>query len=241
MTTCGNKKKKMAEARLKAGRKRLADVILELQASPSFDSTVLQQQLMEVSFCMVQQAPDYAAQVHSISHKILRSSESLAEKRLWNKQVDGVLCGMDEPCMSSSSSSSSSEDEDMQENCSQVPMMQSCADTEVSEVRSSNVVPMIAKLKKEKIMPIKKDALEVVSNLLSGARVSVCQGKACSKRGSAQLMEELSMHAEEGVEVMPCKCLDKCKAGPNLEVTVGAEKRIVAVNAPAQKVLVSMP
>ncbi|EIE26556.1 hypothetical protein COCSUDRAFT_64551 [Coccomyxa subellipsoidea C-169] len=119
--------------------------------------------------------------------------------------------------------------------------LKSCADTEVSEVRSSNVVPMIAKLKKEKIMPIKKDALEVVSNLLSGARVSVCQGKACSKRGSAQLMEELSMHAEEGVEVMPCKCLDKCKAGPNLEVTVGAEKRIVAVNAPAQKVLVSMP
>lgn len=48
MTTCGDKKKKMAEARLTAGRKRLADVILELQASPSFDSTVLQQRLKEV-------------------------------------------------------------------------------------------------------------------------------------------------------------------------------------------------
>ena len=50
VTTCGNKKKKVAEARLKAGRKRLADVILELQAAPSFDSTRLQQQLKEVRF-----------------------------------------------------------------------------------------------------------------------------------------------------------------------------------------------
>ena len=48
VTTCGSKKKKMAEARLKAGRKRLADVILELQGSLSFDATVLQERLQEV-------------------------------------------------------------------------------------------------------------------------------------------------------------------------------------------------
>jgi uncharacterized protein HemX len=38
----------MAEARLKEGRKRLADVILELQASPTFDKTALQQRLEQV-------------------------------------------------------------------------------------------------------------------------------------------------------------------------------------------------
>lgn len=143
---------------------------------------------------------------------------------------------------SSSSSSSSSEDEDMQEGCSQASMqMQSCADTEAPQTGSSNVVPMNTKLKGEKVVPVKEDALEVLSNLPSDATIRVCQGKACLKRGSANLLGELSMHAEKVVEVMPCKCLDKCKSGPNLEVSVGAEKRIVTVNASAQKVLVSLP
>ncbi|BDA40843.1 hypothetical protein COCOBI_01-4970 [Coccomyxa sp. Obi] len=197
--TCGSKKKKMAEARLKAGRKRLADVILELQGSPSFDATVLQQRLQE---------------------------------------VDGVLCGENEPCMSSSSSSSSeSEEEDMQGITSDAPMMQKCTEPALPEARSSNVVPLNTKLMNGKAMPAKEDALEVLSSLPSGATVRVCQGKACIRRGSAQLLEELSSHAEKGVELMPCKCLDKCKTGPNIEVSFDAEKRIVAVNSPAQKIL----
>ena len=44
---CGSKKKK-AEKRVKDGRKRLADVIQELQTSTSFDRDNLQSRLQEV-------------------------------------------------------------------------------------------------------------------------------------------------------------------------------------------------
>lgn len=202
VTTCGSKKKKMAEARLKAGRKRLADVILELQGSPSFDATVLQQRLQE---------------------------------------VDGVLCGENEICMSSSSSSSSeSDNEDMQGMTSCAPMMQACTEAALPVARSSNVVPLNTKLKNTKAMPAKEDALEVLRSLPVGATVRVCQGKACVKRGSTQLLEELSSQAESGVELMPCKCLDTCKTGPNIEVSFDAETRIVAVLSPAQKILAAV-
>ena len=44
---CGSKKKK-AEKRVKEGRKRLADVIQELQTVTAFDPTSLQSRLEEV-------------------------------------------------------------------------------------------------------------------------------------------------------------------------------------------------
>ena len=44
---CGSKKKK-AEKRVKEGRKRLADVIQELQTVTAFDRTILQSRLEEV-------------------------------------------------------------------------------------------------------------------------------------------------------------------------------------------------
>lgn len=161
---------------------------------------------------------------------------------LWVKQVDGVLCGENEPCMSSSSSSSSeSDNEEMQGMTSGAPMVQQCTEVTLPEARSSNVVPLNAKLKNRKAMPAKEDALEVLKSLPAGATVRVCQGKACIKRGSAQLLEEMSSHTEKGVELMPCKCLDTCKTGPNIEVSFDAEKRIVAVNSPAQRILAVLP
>ena len=48
LTVCGGKKKK-AEKRVKEGRKRLGDVIKELQESSTFDRSVLQSRLEEVS------------------------------------------------------------------------------------------------------------------------------------------------------------------------------------------------
>ena len=157
------------------------------------------------------------------------------------KQVDGVLCGENEPCMSSSSSSSSeSDNEDMQGMTSGAPMVQKCMEAAMPVARSSNVVPLNAKLKNGKAMPPKEDALEVLKSLPSGATVRVCQGKACMKRGSAQLLEDMRSHAE-GVQLMPCKCLDTCKTGPNIEVSFDAEKRVVAVNSPAQRILATLP
>lgn len=51
---CGSGKKKkikMTEARLKEGRRRLADVISDLQSTSTLDAVSLQEQLKEVSQC----------------------------------------------------------------------------------------------------------------------------------------------------------------------------------------------
>ncbi|CAL5227233.1 g10157 [Coccomyxa viridis] len=183
---CGSKKKK-AEKRVKDGRKRLADVIQELQTSTSFDRDNLQSRLQE---------------------------------------IDTVLCG---DCKESTSSSSSSEDE-----CLEAEM----GNTKSSESmpgEASNVVPMRSKLRADKVLkreaPI--SAAELVKGLPEGASVRVCQGKACQKKGSVGLMTALQESGASCADSMvACKCLDKCKLGPNVAVTVNGSKQVVQVAAP---------
>ncbi|CAK0757602.1 hypothetical protein CVIRNUC_002554 [Coccomyxa viridis] len=181
---CGGKKKK-AEKRLKEGRKRLADVIQELQTVTAFDQTRLQSRLEE---------------------------------------IDTVLCG---EC-ASSSSSSSSEDEGMSD------MMQASESADAPHEAVSNVVPLPSKVKAEKGMGAvtRQSAAELVLDLPEGASVSVCQGKTCLKRGSNVLMAELQSAGATAASVTACKCLDKCKLGPNVEVAINGKRQIVQVHSP---------
>lgn len=47
-------------------------------------------------------------------------------------------------------------------------------------------------------------------------RILVCQGKACMAKGALQVLQAAShaTAASPGIEVIPCKCLGKCKQGP---------------------------
>lgn len=68
---------------------------------------------------------------------------------------------------------------------------------------------------------------------LHAARVEVCMGKACSKRGAAQVLAELQRSG--GVSVSGCtKCMGKCKAAPNVRVTPsGGQGRLYGGVSPA--------
>ena len=59
----------------------------------------------------------------------------------------------------------------------------------------------------------------------------VCQGKACSKHGSAGLMALLQEAGVPALSVTACKCLDKCKLGPNVEVVADGSKQVVQVTS----------
>jgi hypothetical protein len=52
------------------------------------------------------------------------------------------------------------------------------------------------------------------------AFISVCQGKACCRAGSAVVLQELEgiAQAHAGLEVATTRCLDRCKQAPSLEV-----------------------
>jgi len=64
------------------------------------------------------------------------------------------------------------------------------------------------------------------------ATISVCQGKACCKAGSAAVLQELSGIAEAnaGLEVATTKCLDRCKQGPTLAVSNPGSDPLVCVS-----------
>ena len=62
------------------------------------------------------------------------------------------------------------------------------------------------------------------------ARVSVCQGKTCSKRGARELLEAARREAEAHgghVAVSSCKCLDQCKKGPNISVRAPGGRPVI--------------
>lgn len=61
------------------------------------------------------------------------------------------------------------------------------------------------------------------------ARVEVCQGKSCAKRGAADLLRQASAAGagRPGVQVSGCKCLGKCKQGPAVRVRSGRERPTV--------------
>lgn len=54
----------------------------------------------------------------------------------------------------------------------------------------------------------------------AAGRVLVCQGKACVRKGALQVLQAVShvTAASPGIEVLPCKCLGKCKQGPAMRV-----------------------
>lgn len=60
----------------------------------------------------------------------------------------------------------------------------------------------------------------------------VCTGKACAKRGSAVLLAALQECGTGAASTTACKCLDKCKTGPNVEVLIDGSKQIVQIASP---------
>ncbi|CAM9002927.1 unnamed protein product [Rhodiola kirilowii] len=55
---------------------------------------------------------------------------------------------------------------------------------------------------------------------LGGKKVEICIGGKCRKSGGCQLLEQIHKRAEkEHVEVVGCKCMGKCKNGPNLRLS----------------------
>lgn len=62
-------------------------------------------------------------------------------------------------------------------------------------------------------------------------RVLVCQGKACMRKGALQVLQAAShaTAAAPGVEVLPCKCLGKCKQGAAMRVRTEQQQRSTLV------------
>lgn len=80
------------------------------------------------------------------------------------------------------------------------------------------------------------------SNTLGTATISVCQGKACRKRGSDRVMAALqhSTGDVDNVQLTGCKCLGQCKRGPAVKVEMPTGQKIVYVNVNGAEVAVQL-
>ena len=126
---------------------------------------------------------------------------------------------------SSSSSSSSSESSD-----SEVEAPAPAATT----TTTSSISPMRTETPPSTSRPS--------TTTLGSATISVCQGKACKKRGADRVMSALQ-HSTEGVETVQlsgCKCLGQCKRGPAVRVEMPTGQKIIYVNVNGAEVAVQL-
>lgn len=59
--------------------------------------------------------------------------------------------------------------------------------------------------------------------------ISVCQGRACTAKGGAALLQAFRRQASSEVIVRPCKCRDACKSAPVVQIQSSAGKQLVKV------------
>ena len=149
-----------------------------------------------------------------------------------------MLCGKEEESSSSSSSSSEEDEADMMAGPSTMAAVAPAPTSPDQAVSSSNVVPLL--------MPVKArppvgcidegEVSALLQSLPAGASVRVCQGKACCRAGSAQLLATLQQRGEAAdVQVSSSKCMDMCKKGAaTVEVLEGGEKRSVQLSSALQ-------
>ena len=78
----------------------------------------------------------------------------------------------------------------------------------------------------DKIKSLGVDGTPTVSDLedVEGS-VSVCIGKRCCKRGSMEVLKQLCRQSPgfPKLDIQPCKCMNLCEIGPNLELKPKAQ------------------
>ncbi|KAF6259412.1 hypothetical protein COO60DRAFT_1513245 [Scenedesmus sp. NREL 46B-D3] len=118
---------------------------------------------------------------------------------------------------SSSSSSDSSDDEAPSSSSSSRPLTGGVASMVVA---AGSVSVMLEPPAVDFEQPDITQQLPVPEQHNATGRILVCQGKACMNKGALGVLQAAShaAAASPGIEVLPCKCLGKCKQGPALRM-----------------------
>lgn len=95
----------------------------------------------------------------------------------------------------------------------------------VSEPQPAIPDSIISLVKATEVGGIKKDE---TTSVAVGKKIEVCMGGKCKKSGAGVILEELERVVGMEGRVCGCKCLGKCKVGPNLRLSGTS-----SVNSPA--------
>jgi (2Fe-2S) ferredoxin len=194
---CGGLKKetkKLAKT-LKAHRKRL-ESLLTTHASAGADAATMQLVLSEIS------------QLKSAVDTIREVQEQLKQQKRLERLARS----------SNSSDSDSSDDESPSSSSSSSRPMSSSMSSMV--VAAGSVSMLLEPPAVDQEQPDITQQLPPPQQYSATGRILVCQGKNCMNKGGLGVLQAAShaAAASPGIEVLPCKCLGKCKQGPALRM-----------------------
>eukprot|EP00775_Hariotina_reticulata_P008214 gene8214-8406_t len=206
--TCGLKKetKKLAKT-LKQHRKRLEGALNAGPVAAVGPALTADQQLPQLQIQAV------LSEIHQLQ-SALTSIRALQEQKAAAKKASRRMSGMGSD--SDSDSDSDCEDDD----CSR-PSLQRNSSIAVVAAGGVQCLQVAAPFVDQEVA-----ALDICQSLpspqqyASTGRLLVCQGKACMAKGALQVLQAAShaVSASPGMEVLPCKCVGKCKQGPAMRV-----------------------
>lgn len=217
--TAGLKKetKKLTKT-LKAHRKRLESLLAVRQPATA-----------DASLAPQPQALLSQAELHAVLAEIAQLQTSLAAVR----QQQRALAAAAATCDSGDSDSDCEDERPMQRRGAATatatavqPMMLPTQQKQQQQPASSSVVCLQSPLMDQEQPDLCRQLPPPTPHTTSG-RVLVCQGKACVRKGALQVLQAVShaTAASPGVEVLPCKCLGKCKQGPAMRVRTEGQPR----------------
>lgn len=135
------------------------------------------------------------------------------------KEAHNTACKED----SSSSSSESSESDCDEPQILQLSDLKASTTATITVPNPVSTVPLPLPVPAPLSLPVSAASLIQTMPVedVSAAKIEVCMGGKCKKAGSLDLLHEFEkkVGSESGALVVACKCMGKCKEGPNVKVS----------------------
>ncbi|KAK1407818.1 hypothetical protein QVD17_39445 [Tagetes erecta] len=145
--------------------------------------------------------------------KLKEESKRMKKEEKAKKKASKMMMMTECKDSSSSSSESSSSESDCDNNVVNMSQLKTHQDT-TSSVQClenlDNIVP--------ETTAISKVAINVNAEEDCGKKIEVCMGGKCKKSGAAMLLENFNKAVGGEASVVGCKCMGKCRDGPNVKV-----------------------
>lgn len=176
----------------------------------------------EVKSKMISEAADVLlAQLAQLRAETKEAKETKKRKKQEKKAAMKLAKAKDDDSSSSSSSSESSDSEC--DSTAVVRMSSSIGRTTVPEShREVRAVPKplameVGEEKKKDVM-LETNALAAAKAKATSNKIEVCMGGKCKKSGATELLAEFDRAVGVEGAVVGCKCMGKCRDGPNVRV-----------------------
>ncbi|XP_076928304.1 diacylglycerol O-acyltransferase 3-like [Bidens hawaiensis] len=139
--------------------------------------------------------------------------EKMESKRIKKEEKAKKKAMMKTDCKDSSSSESSSSESDCDNVVNMSELKTVTASNTNQEPATSSLVQVL-----EKAENIVITGTAIVNEVDCGKKIEVCMGGKCKKSGAATLLENFQAAVGGEAAVVGCKCMGKCRDGPNVKV-----------------------